>query len=228
MAGTERSDAGAAADARPDERAESNVPLRVVDARRLSKEHRDALYPGGTIADAAGFARQLPRYFYEIPTWDTAVELRLTPDFDLWELIQTDVREAPPLRVFPRYVPCAVALLAVCLQRFRDAVGTLVHIAANGGYRSPRHALSHGASPHAWGTAANIYRVGDTFLDSREAIEQYAAVARETIPGVWIRPYGQGPGLADDHLHLDLGYVVAIPRDAPGETFNPKLAFDPL
>ena len=130
-------------------------------------------------------------------------------------------------RQLPRYVPCAVTLLAACLEQFRDAVGTYVHVAANGGYRSPRHRLTCHASPHAWGTAVNLYRVGDTFLDTREAIERYAELARAAIPGVWARPYGHGPALADDHLHLDLGYVVAVPRDVPGDTFNPKLDGEP-
>jgi hypothetical protein len=52
-----------------------------------------------------------------------------------------DVREVEAMRTFPRYVPCAVALLATALEVFRAEVGTFVHIAANGGYRSPGHAL---------------------------------------------------------------------------------------
>jgi hypothetical protein len=157
-----------------------------------------------------------------------ARQTRLTPHFHLWEFIHTDVREAPALRAFPRYVPCALPLLAASLEQFREAVGTYVHIAANGGYRSPRHQLTCHASPHAWGTAVNIFRIGDRFLDTREAIERYAEIARETMPGVWVRPYGDGPEHTTDHLHLDLGYVVAVPRDVPGDTFNPKLDDEPL
>ena len=191
--------------------------LRIVDARRLSKEHRDALRPEGILRDKHGRPRQLPRYFYEIPSWDEALRFQLTPDFGLWELIQTDVREAEAVRGFPRYVPCAITLLAICLQRFREAAGTFVHVAANGGYRSPGHALNRNASPHAWGAAANIYRIGDRPLDTREAIEEFAELARKTIPGVWVRPYGQASGCTDDHLHLDIGYIVSVPRDAPVE-----------
>ena len=29
--------------------------------------------------------------------------------------------------------------------------------------------------------------------------------------------------MTDDHLHLDLGYVVSVPREAPGETYNSSL-----
>jgi hypothetical protein len=102
-------------------------------------------------------------------------------------------------------------LLAAALELFRLEVGTYVHVAANGGYRSPRHALTRHASRHCWGTAANIYRIGDTFLDTREEIEKYAAIARRVIPGVWVRPFGQEDGQADDHLHLDIGYTVFDP-----------------
>ncbi len=190
-------------------------PLAIVDGIRLEKSIRDALLPGRIVHDASGRARRLPRYFYEIPSWDQAMSLQLSPNFSLWEFIQTDVREAAALRTFPRYVPCAITLLAASLERFREAVGSFVHIAANGGYRSPQHALSMNATPHCWGTAVNIYRVGDVYLDDRESIERYAAVARQALPGVWTRPFGTGRGQTDDHLHLDLGFVLSMPRGAP-------------
>jgi hypothetical protein len=190
--------------------------LRVVDGTRLDAERRDALAPGGTRRDADGRRHELPRYFYEIESWDQAMQLRLTPNFGLHELVQTDVREARALHTFPRYVPCALPLLALALERFRDAVGTFVHVEANGGYRSPGHQLSRaGASTHCWGTAANIYMIGDTMLDEREAIERYAQIARAVIPGAWTRPYGTGRGETDDHLHVDLGHVLCVPRNAP-------------
>lgn len=195
---------------------ESNrFPLPIVDGIRLDKSVRDALLPGRIVYDSQGNARRLPRYFYEIPTWNHAMSLPLSPNFALWEFIQTDVREAAVLRGFPRYVPCAITLLAASLERFRDAVGTFVHIAANGGYRSPGHALSTNATPHCWGTAVNIYRVGTMFLDDRQSIERYAAVARQALPGVWTRPFGIDPGQTDDHLHIDLGFVLSMPRGAP-------------
>ena len=192
---------------------ENGFQLSVVDGLTLSADYRKALRPGELWADAAGRKRQLPRYFYEIPSWDAAMKMQLTPHFLLWEFIQVDVRETPVLLSFPRYVPCAITLLAVCLERFREAVGSFVHISANGGYRSPSHALSRNASPHCWGVAANIYRIGDTYLDTRAAIERFTGVARDTLPGVWTRPYGSPAGFAEDHLHLDLGYVTSVPRD---------------
>src|ERR1700755_1897315 len=154
-------------------------PLEVVDGLRLEKSLRDALMPGRIIHDDSGHARRLLRYFYEIPTWEHAMAIQLSPNFSLWEFIQTDVREAAPLRTFPRYVPCAITMTALCLERFREAADTFVHIAANGGYRSPRHSFNGNATPHSWGTAVNIYRIRDTFLDDREAIEEVGAFARQ-------------------------------------------------
>jgi hypothetical protein len=206
----------------------SSIPLRIVDGRRLEKKYRDALRPGGMLTDAQGQAHMLPRYFYEVPSWEVAVRLQLSEHFALWEFVHTDVREAEPLRMFPRYVPCAITLMALGLEQFRDAARAFVHIAANGGYRSPGHALTVHATPHAWGTAVNIYRVGDTMLDEREALEHYAELAYRSMPGVYVRPFGIKPGYTDDHLHLDFGYVVAVPRGAPYEAYNPKLDVEPL
>ena len=196
--------------------------LEVVDARMLSQEVRDALAPGEARLDARGSLRELPRFFYRIESWDHAMSVRLTPNFGLWEFIQTDVRENPVLQTFPRYIPCALPMMALALDRFRERVDTFVHVAANGGYRSPRHAINTNATPHCWASAVNIYRIGDVYLDDREAIERYAALARQTMPGVWTRPFGTGRGETDDQLHIDFGYVLSIPHDAPTE----HLGFD--
>lgn len=194
----------------------SSHGLKVVDGHQLSDAYRAALRPGDVVSDAMGRKRELPRYFYEIPSWDVAMKVELLENFCLWEFIQVDVREAEVLRRFPRYVPCAITLLGVCLQRFRERVGSLIHISANGGYRSPCHGLSRYASPHSWATAANIYRIGDTYLDNQKDIERFGLMAQEVLPGVWTRPYGEEAGFAEDHLHLDIGYVTTVPRDAPG------------
>lgn len=193
---------------------ENGLPLTVVDGLALPADYRKALRPDEWWKDAGGMKRQIPRYFYEIPSWDAAMNIKLTPNFMLWEFIQVDVRETRVLLGFPRYIPCAITLLAVCLERFREAVGTFVHIAANGGYRSPAHAFSRDASLHCWGVAANIYRIGDTYLDNRAAIERFGGIARDALPGIWTKPYGFAAGFAEDHLHLDLGYVTSVPRDA--------------
>jgi hypothetical protein len=187
------------------------LPFPCVDGATLPEEYRRILRPGETVRDAQGARRMLPRQFLAIESWEAALETPLTEHFMVWELISVDVREAAPLRSFPRYVPCALLLLAAALELFRQEVGALVHIAANGGYRSPGHGATQPASRHCWGTAANIYRVGDDYLEDRETIARYAAVARRVMPGAWIRPYGTGRGEADDHLHVDLGYTLFEP-----------------
>ncbi|HSJ30950.1 MAG TPA: hypothetical protein VK933_05920, partial [Longimicrobiales bacterium] len=78
------------------------------------------------------------------------------------------------------------------------------------------HALGRHASRHCWGTAANIYRIGDQWLDDRDTITKFVNVARRVIPGVWIRPYGSAAGMADDHLHIDLGYTTFEPVRTSG------------
>ncbi len=193
------------------------LDLPIVDARALPAAYRAAMRPGEVLPDEEGRGRRLPVYFYRVDSWEQAHATALAPGFHLWEFIQTDVRAAEVLRGWPRYVPCAVTLLAAHLAVFRQRVGALVHIAANGGYRSPGHASSHYASTHHWGTAANVYRIGRDRLDAADTLERYRAIARQVLPGVFTRPYGHVVGCTDDHLHLDLGYVTLVPRGAPGE-----------
>ena len=133
-----------------------SLPLRIVDADTLSPEHRALLKPGQAIVLPNGREAVRPRYFYEVDSRQTAREVELAPHFGLWEFLDVDVREAPPLRTFPRYVPCAVGVLAVHLELFRIQAGVPVRIAANGGYRSPSAEGADPASPHTWGTAVNI------------------------------------------------------------------------
>jgi hypothetical protein len=193
------------------------LALPIVDAFGLDATRRAILRPDELLLDRAGRTRRLPRFFYEVDSWQTAVETPLTEHFQLWELMGVDVREARPLRIYPRYVPCAVTLLAAHLELLRGAVGTFVHVAANGGYRSPAHRLTDHASVHCWGSAANIYRIGDDWLDTEDKIERYTRLANRFLPGAWIRPYGHDKGQADDHLHIDLGYVVVTPHEAPSD-----------
>ena len=194
-----------------------STSLRLVDGRELEQKYRDALLPGQLIRDRQGRTRRLPLYFYEVPSWEIAMETQLTPHFGLWELLDVDFRESEAMRIFPRYVPCAIGLLATHLEVFREKVGTIVRIAANGGYRSPTHGLSRAASTHSWGTAANIYRIGDELMDSQERIDKYSRLARDVQPGVWSRPFGAGDGFAFDHVHLDLGFTTVVPHDAKSE-----------
>jgi hypothetical protein len=195
----------------------SCLPLPVVDGLDLDAPVRSLLMPGVLVRDSHARLRRLPRFFYAVESWSAALETRLTPHFAFWEFMDVDLYEPAPLRRFPRYVPCGVTALAAYLEVLRNQVGVPVHIAANGGYRSPSHGKSTPGSPHSWGSAANVYRIGDDYLDEREKIERYMALATSLLPALRARPYGPGPGCVDDHVHLDIGYVTAVPAEAPSE-----------
>ena len=188
--------------------------LRPLDGLNLSAEYRTLLRPGEAESDSSGTVHHLPRFLYEIGSWQDAREIRLAPHFALAELMLVDCREAELLlRQFPHYVPCAIILLATFLEDFRREVDAPVFISANGGYRSPAHQIGGAKSIHAWGTAANIYRIGDTFLNDAKSIERYGAIASSLGRAVLVRPFGRGAGETDDHLHLDLGFVSLSPRE---------------
>jgi len=188
--------------------------LRPIDGLRLAEGYRVLLRPGETEAGANGTVHRLPRFFYESVSWEEAHEIRLAPHFTLAELMLVDCREARLLlSQFPHYVPCAILLLARFLEDFRREVDAPVFISANGGYRSPSHQIGGAKSTHAWGTAANVYRVGDTFLSDAKSIEKYRAIAASLSPAVFVRPFGREKGQTSDHLHIDLGYARLTPRE---------------
>ena len=190
--------------------------LPIVDGRLLDVQRRAALRPGEVIRDEHGHERRLPWLFYEVSSWQLARETELAPNFGLWEFMDVDIHEQAIVRTYPRYIPCAVLLLASALSTVRQQLKQPIWISANGGYRSPAHGRSRPASTHCWGTAANIYRVGDEPLDTEGAIERVAGVAARTFPALWTRPYGPAAGFSDDHVHVDLGFSTLVPRDAPG------------
>jgi hypothetical protein len=188
--------------------------LRAIDGLQLSQEYRSLLRPAETETDVPGNVHRLPRFFYEIGSWQQAHETRLAPHFTLAELMLVDCREATLLlSQFPHYVPCAIVVLARFLEDFRREVDAPVFTSANGGYRSPAHRIGGAKSIHAWGTAANIYRVGDTFLTDGRSLEKYRAIAVSLSPAVFVRPFGHEPGQTNDHLHIDLGFVSLTPRE---------------
>ena len=187
--------------------------LRAIDGLDLPEEYRAFLRPGETETDSAGNVHRLPRFFYEVRSWQEAQELRLAPHFTLAELMLVDCREARLLlSQFPHYVPCAIIILARLLEDFRHEVGAPVFIAANGGYRSPAHQIGGAKSIHAWGTAANIYRIGDTFLSDAKSIEKYGTVAASLSLSVFVRPFGSKHDETNEHLHIDLGFATLTPR----------------
>jgi Peptidase M15 len=192
----------------------SVAELRPIDGLNLPAEYRALLRSGEAESDSAGNVHHLPRFFYEIGSWQDAQKIRLAPHFTLAELMLVDCREAELLlRQFPHYVPCAVILLATFLENFRREVDAPVFISANGGYRSPAHQIGGAKSIHAWGTAANIYRIGDTFLDDAKSIERYGGIASSRSRAMFVRSFGSRAGETDDHLHLDLGFVSLTPRE---------------
>ena len=186
--------------------------LPVIDALDLPEPHRLLLRPGELMQTRDGTLHRLPRFFYAIESAAAAVHTQLTPHFALWEFIEVDLREPALLRAYPRYVPCSITMLAMALELFRSEVGAPVRISANGGYRSPGHAHSSSGSPHCWGTAANIYSIGAEYLDTADRIARFADIAARSVSACWTRPYGSGPDEADDHLHLDIGYVTVVPH----------------
>ena len=186
---------------------------RPIDGLRLPEQYRALLRPDESEAGADGTVHRLPRFFYEIGSWEEAHEIRLAPHFTLAELMLVDCREARLLlSQFPHYVPCAILLLARFLEDFRREVDAPVFISANGGYRSPAHQIGGAKSIHAWGTAANIYRVGDTFVSDARSIEKYRTIAALLSPAVFVRPFGREKGQTSDHLHIDLGFTSLTPR----------------
>ena len=184
--------------------------MKAVDGLSLSAAHRAALRPGEAVTDENGNVHHLPRFFFEVPSWEEAHTLRVATHFTLSELITVDSREAELLlRTFPHYVPCAILALARYLEDFRREVDAPVFISANGGYRSPAHRINQGVAIHCWGTAADIYRVGDTYLDDEKSINRYAEIAASLGGEVCVRAYQSG----DDHLQVDLGYLNIVPRE---------------
>jgi hypothetical protein len=188
--------------------------LRSIDGLHLADEYRSLLRPGESETAPNAIVHRLPRFFYKIGSWEEAHEIRLAPHFTLAELMLVDCREARLLlSQFPHYVPCAILLLARFLEAFRREVDAPVFISANGGYRSPVHQIGGAKSVHAWGTAANIYRIGDTFLSDTKSMEKYRTIAASLGPAVFVRPFGREKGQTSDHLHIDLGYVRLTPRE---------------
>src|SRR4030095_14256515 len=109
-----------------------NEFLRPVDGLHLAEEYRALLRPGETEAGDNGTVHRLPRFFYEIGSWEEAHEIRLAPHFTLAELMLVDSREARLLlSQFPHYVPCAILLLARFLEDFRREVDAPVFVSAN-------------------------------------------------------------------------------------------------
>ena len=57
--------------------------LRAIDGVKLPAEHRALLRPGEAESDSHGNLHHLPRFFYEVASWQEAHEIRLAPHFKL-------------------------------------------------------------------------------------------------------------------------------------------------
>src|SRR2546425_7683013 len=156
--------------------------LPVVDARRLDAERRAALRPGELVVDERTVSRRLPCFFYEVASWQVARETQLAPNFGLWEFMEVDLHETAILRVYPRYIPCAVLFLAAVLSVLRQHVNQPMWISANGGDRSPSPTRARTAPTPSWGTAVDIYRVGGEGVGTRAGIEHGGGVATRPVP----------------------------------------------
>lgn len=205
--------------------------LKIIDAYDLDDELRTILRPGEMIKDAGGMRHRLPRYFYEVASPEEAKSTRLTTHFALSEFIQVDLKETPRLQHFPRYIPCAVRMLAFYLQQLREKVGSTLQIAVNGGYRSPAHRMGIRGTAHMWGTAADIYKVGGEILNAKDSIEKYNRLAVELSDDFWAMPWGHEQNQADDHVHIDLGYFIVVPREINEDRMElpqqrPRFAFE--
>jgi hypothetical protein len=188
----------------------SEPELKAIDGLKLPSEHRALLRPGEPVASEDGTIHHLPRFFFSVASWTDAHQIKVAPHFKLAELMTVDLREADLLLgEFPHYVPCAVVVLARYLEDFRREADAFVFVSTNGGYRSPAHRCNGSKSPHQWATAADIYRVGDTYLNDEKSIARYASIAQSLSSQVFVKPYAQG----DDHLHFDLGFINVTPRD---------------
>ncbi|MBW3563746.1 MAG: hypothetical protein KY459_03380 [Acidobacteria bacterium] len=187
--------------------------VTVVDGFTLEEPLRSCLSPGAFVRDFEGKLRRLPRFFLRVPSKKAAWNTYLTTHFAIGEFLRVDLKEAEPLRSFPRYIPTAVRFLALTLQNVRNAVGSTLNISVNGGYRSPLHQRGHRGDPHRWACGADIYRIGSTLIDGEEPHEKFASVVREVDASLRISPWGSEPGHADDHLHLDIGYALLDPPE---------------
>src|SRR4051812_18911240 len=132
----------------------------------VSSGHRAALRPGEGLTDENGVVHFLPRFFFEIPSWEEAHNVRVASHFALSELITVDSREAELLlRAFPHYVPCAILALARYLEDFRRQIDAPVFVSANGGFRSPPPPLKPRFLLPSRGGAGRIYPVGETYFN---------------------------------------------------------------
>ncbi len=170
---------------------------------------RSLLRPGEMVRDAAGTAAS-PSALLLRSSLATRRRRRssLTPHFASTSSSSSTSRRRSRLQDYPRYVPCAVRILAFYLERFREAFGASLHIAVNGGYRSPAHKLYAPASlAHVGNRRPTSTAIGTSILNDQESDRAATGKRpRRSADELNVLPYGHDVGKADDHLHFDLGY----------------------
>ncbi len=194
---------------------EQTLPLTIVDGLELPTEYRAILRPDEPVNDVSGVTYRLPRFFYRVESLDVERNTKLAEHFYIFEFLKTDFREVELLSQYPKYLPITVCYTAAILELFRHSIGKVINVASNGGYRSPFHKSNTYMSTHCWGTAVNIYKIGNDILDNKEMIKKYADIFKKTVPGAWVRPYGTELGTCYDQLHIDLGYTTVNPTIIP-------------
>ena len=139
----------------------------------------------------------------------SAMAVELSPNFALWEFIQTDVREAAPLRGIP-------ALRAVrdhaarALSRALSRRGR--HVRAHRGERRLSLAASRAERER---DAAQLGHGGERLSRRRHRISTIAKRSSASprsrarrCPARGRVPSAQHRGETDDHLHIDFGFVA--------------------
>ena len=64
--------------------------LRAIDGLNLPGEYRALLRPGAAETDSRGNVHRLPRFFYEIGSWQQAHEVRFAPQRHANEIVAAD------------------------------------------------------------------------------------------------------------------------------------------
>ena len=196
----------------------SHFPLPIVDGLELDAPVRSLLMPGVPVRDSHARLRRLPRFFYAVESWNVALETQADAAFrDVGVHGRRSVRAgaaAPvsratcraPSRRSPRISRCCASRSA---RRFTSPPTADIDRRRTAS-RSP-------GSPHCWGTAANIYRIGDRVSRRARRDRKVRGARDRSAAGAARAAVRAGPGCVDDHVHLDLGYVTAVPADAAGE-----------
>ena len=160
---------------------------------------RGRLYAAAYLKRGARFGPAGPGGIYQLPTalhWNslTALVLAATLFMASWTLLRM-VPSEPGRRADAVFVPLGITLLLFHFLWFMTAV------------------------MHAWGAAADVYRIGGDYLDRPERIRRYAAIARATAKSTTDRfadpPIGERLQLSEAEWRRRLTGKAAVRPDNP-------------